>query len=86
MYGVLTFFFCFRVLVVEDLNKDREPLPTMDGLYLITPSEKSIATLIKDFSFSGKAMYRNAHVYFTEGKIFHLYLYIKVQLLPLLLE
>lgn len=63
------FFLC--VLVVEDLHKDREPLPSMDAIYLITPCEKSISTLIRDFSSPGKSMYKNAHVFFTEGKIFN---------------
>ncbi|XP_060835377.1 protein ROP-like [Rhopalosiphum padi] len=55
-----------RVTLVEDLNKNREPLPTMDAVYFITPCEKSIGTLIRDFSSPGKPMYKNAHVFFTE--------------------
>lgn len=58
------------ISVVEDLNKNREPLPSMEAIYLITPCEESIAGLIKDFSSAGKPMYKAAHVYFTEGKIF----------------
>ncbi|XP_022170487.1 protein ROP-like [Myzus persicae] len=55
-----------RITLVEDLHLNREPLPTMDAVYLITPCEKSISTLIRDFSSPGKSMYKNAHVFFTE--------------------
>lgn len=53
--------------VVEDLHKKREPLGTMESVYLITPSEESVRCLMRDFENPSRPMYKNAHVYFTEG-------------------
>ncbi|XP_015187236.1 PREDICTED: protein ROP isoform X1 [Polistes dominula] len=54
------------ITLVEDINKKREPLPTMEAIYLITPCNSSVQKLIEDFSNSTRMTYKVAHVYFTE--------------------
>lgn len=53
--------------MVEDLHKRREPLSTMEAIYLMTPSEESVRILMRDFEHVNRPMYKSAHVYFTEG-------------------
>lgn len=57
-----------QILVVEDINKKREPLTTMEGIYLMTPTEESIRYLMRDFESPNRPLYKAAHVFFTEGK------------------
>ncbi|OUC43028.1 Sec1 family protein [Trichinella nativa] len=55
------------VTIVEDLNKKREPLTSLEAIYLIAPTHDSINRMMADFQNPMKSLYKAAHVFFTEA-------------------
>ncbi|XP_015724886.1 syntaxin-binding protein 3 isoform X3 [Coturnix japonica] len=54
------------ITVVENVYKNREPVPHMKAIYFITPTKKSVDGLIDDFISKSSSRYKAAYVYFTD--------------------
>eukprot|EP00088_Acartia_fossae_P070077 TRINITY_DN9291_c0_g1_i5.p1 TRINITY_DN9291_c0_g1~~TRINITY_DN9291_c0_g1_i5.p1 ORF type:complete len:593 (-),score=179.63 TRINITY_DN9291_c0_g1_i5:1133-2911(-) len=55
------------ITIVETVDKKREPMPAMEAIYLITPTQESVRCLMSDFQSQNRTTYKGAHVYFTEA-------------------
>ncbi|KAL1546464.1 Protein transport Sec1a [Salvia divinorum] len=64
------------ILLVEDLYKRRQPLPSRDAIYFIQPSKENIIMLLSDMS-GREPLYRKAYVYFSSPVPKHFLAHIK---------
>ncbi|KAM8882971.1 syntaxin-binding protein 3 [Synchiropus picturatus] len=53
-----------KITIVEDLHKNREPVPEMKAVYFMTPSQQGVDAVVSDFN--NKPKYKSANVYFTD--------------------
>lgn len=53
---------CFTA-VVENIEKKREPLLSISGVYFLTPTDRSVQRLVDDWKV--RPQYKTAHVFFT---------------------
>ena len=60
MYDVME----HRVTLIELLSKDRQPLPEMEVIYLVTPTLETINMIMKDFADPKRPRYGDVHLFF----------------------
>ncbi|KAG2229863.1 hypothetical protein INT48_005139 [Thamnidium elegans] len=56
-----------NVTLVENIEKPRQPYPSYEAIYILTPCIESCSRLVDDFSRSEGPMYAAAHVHFING-------------------
>jgi hypothetical protein len=56
------------VTLVEAIEKDREPLPHLEAVYIMQPNEANINKLISDFDRPSepKNLYKTVHIFFLQ--------------------
>ncbi|KAL9658497.1 hypothetical protein ABK040_006037 [Willaertia magna] len=54
-----------NVTIVENLSKKRQPFPTLDAIYFVSPTSDSIDKIIEDYNNPSKPQYANAHLLFS---------------------
>jgi hypothetical protein len=55
------------ILLVENVCIRRKPLPKVDAIYFVTPTQEVVDAMIKDFEDPEKPMYNTAHIFFTSA-------------------
>jgi syntaxin-binding protein 1 len=53
---------------VDALMSPRPPQPTLDAIYLLTPTTQNVQRVIADFA-GGRRTYRHVHLYFIDGEL-----------------
>lgn len=58
--------------MVENIEKPRQPYPSYEAVYILTPCIESCTRLVDDFSRKDGPMYAAAHVHFINGIVLYM--------------
>lgn len=53
---------------MENIEKSRQPYPSVEAVYILTPCEDSCRRLVDDLARPEGPMYAAAHIHFIQGK------------------
>ncbi|KAH9977523.1 Sec1-like protein [Russula compacta] len=57
-----------NVTLIEAITNNREPQPSFDAVYILTPTSANIDRIIRDFS-GGRQQYAGAHLFFIDALV-----------------
>ncbi|KAJ9097825.1 hypothetical protein QFC19_006693 [Naganishia cerealis] len=55
-----------NITAIDPLMSPREPQPTLDAVYLLTPTSQNVQRVLADFA-AGRRTYKHVHLYFIDG-------------------
>jgi len=51
------------------IANERLPLPKLDGIYFLSPTDENVQRIMADFDNPDEPMYRAAHLFFTASTL-----------------
>ena len=56
------------IIAIESISKKRQPYPSLEAIYFVSPTEESLLRIINDFS-GNRPHYAACHIFFISSKM-----------------